>query len=305
MADNEHTQGVQTTGHVWDDNLQEYNNPLPVWWTYAFYVTILFGLVYWFIYPSWPVGKSFISGFGSITYTNAEGQEESWHWNTRAKLLKETQDAAALQKPYFDKLASVSYDQIGKDPELSSFVVSAGKPLFADNCAGCHQAGGAGQIGHYPNLTDDDWLYGGTPARIEESILVGRRGYMPAFKEVLDNEQIDALANYVLTLSGHKADAAKAQMGKYLFHSHTASCFYCHGDDAKGKQKVGGANLTDKVWMWVNIPEAKDDAERFALVRGIIAGGLNRGVMPAWEDRLKPEQIKLLAAYVHGLGGGK
>jgi cytochrome c oxidase cbb3-type subunit 3 len=305
MADNVHNQGVRTTGHVWDETLQEYNNPLPVWWTYAFYVTILFGLVYWFIYPSWPVGKSFLSGFGSVTYTNAEGQSESWHWNTRAKLLLETQEAAARQKPYFDKLASLPYEQIAKDPELSSFVVSAGKPLFADNCAACHQAGGAGQVGHYPNLTDDDWLYGGTPARIEETLRVGRRGYMPAFREVLSGEQIDSLAHYVLTLSGHKADTAKAEAGKHLFHSNTASCFYCHGDEAKGNQAVGGANLTDKVWMWANLPAAKDDAERFALVRGVIAGGLDRGVMPAWEGRLRPEQIKLLTAYVHGLGGGK
>ncbi len=305
MADSVHNQGVQTTGHVWDDNLQEYNNPLPVWWTYTFYVTILFGLVYWVVYPSWPVGKSFLSGMGSISYLNADGKEESWHWNTRAKLLKETQEANALQKPYFDKLAKLSYEQIDKDPELSSFVVSAGKPLFADNCAACHQAGGAGKIGHYPNLSDDDWLYGGSSAQIEASIIHGRRGYMPAFAETLKAEQIDSLANYVLSLSGHKADAAKAEEGKFLFHSNTAACFYCHGDDAKGNQAVGGANLTDKVWMWANLPAAKDDAERFALVRQVIAGGLNRGVMPAWGERLQPEQIKLLAAYVHSLGGGK
>lgn len=305
MADNAQPQDPQTTGHVWDDDLQEFNNPLPAWWTYSFYVTILFAVVYWLFYPSWPIGTSFLTGMGSISYTNSEGVEESWHWNTRAKLLKETQDAAALQKPYFDKLASTPFEEIGKDPELSSFVLSAGKPLFADNCAACHQSGGGGKIGSYPNLTDDDWLYGGSSDMIQETITKGRRGYMPPYGEALDSAQIQALASYVLSLSGNQADPAKVAQGKQLFNSHGAACFYCHGDNAKGRQDIGSANLTDQVWLWADVPGAADEAGKLAAVEKVIAGGLDKGVMPAWDGRLKPEQIKLLTAYVHELGGGK
>ena len=306
MADNAHNQGPQTTGHVWDDDLQEYNNPLPQWWIWGFYATIVFAIVYWLIYPSWPMGKTFLPGvFGNITYTTSTGEEESWHWNTRAKLLKETQDAALLQKPYYDKLMSLSAAEIGKDPELSSFVISAGKPLFADNCAACHQSGGGGKIGAYPNLTDDDWLYGGSHEKIVETLTKGRRGYMPPFAEALNAEQTKAVASYVLSLSGQPADAKLAALGKDIFHSNTGACYYCHGNQAKGRQDIGSANLTDQVWLWADVPGGADAAAKLAAVEKVIAGGLDKGVMPAWEGRLKPEQIKLLAIYVHELGGGK
>jgi cytochrome c oxidase cbb3-type subunit 3 len=304
MADNVQTQGPQTTGHVWDETLQEYNNPLPAWWIWGFYASVLFALVYWLYYPSWPIGKGFLTGMGTIEYATADGQTESWHWNTRAKLLKETQDAVLVQKPYFDKLATMPFEQIGKDAELASFVTSAGKPLFADNCAACHQTGGGGVIGAYPNLTDDDWLYGGSHEKIMETITKGRRGYMPPFAEALDAAQINALANYVLSLSGGKTDAAKTAQGKELFHSHAGACFYCHGDQAKGRQDIGSANLTDKVWLWADVPGANDDAAKLAAIENVIANGLEKGVMPAFEGRLKSEQIRLLSIYVHELGGG-
>jgi len=299
------TTQVQTTGHVWDDDLQEFNNPLPVWWTYTFYVTIVFALVYWVVYPSWPIGKSFLTGVNTITYKNAEGQDETWHWNTRSKLLLETQEAALAQKPYFDKLAALPYEQIAKDPELSSFVTSAGKVVFSENCAACHQAGGQGKIGFFPNLTDDDWIYGGASDKINETITHGRRGYMPPFAEALSGGEIDALANYVASLSGLKADAAKAAKGKELFHSHVAACFYCHNDDAKGRKDIGSANLTDKVWLWADVPGSADDAGKVAAIRKVISSGLDKGVMPAWKGRLSEQQIKLLTVYVHELGGGK
>lgn len=304
MADNTHTQ-VQTTGHVWDGDLQEFNNPLPIWWIYGLYVTIIFALVYWVVYPSWPIGKGFLPGFNTITYVNAEGKEESWHWNTRAKLLKETQEAVIAQKPYYDKVAGLPYEQITKDPELSSFVVSAGKAVFSENCAACHQAGGQGKVGFFPNLTDDDWLYGGAFDKINETITKGRHGYMPPFAEALEPSQIDALANYVASLSGLKADAAKASQGKEMFHSQVGACYYCHGDEAKGRKDIGSANLTDKVWLWADVPGTNDDAGKIAAIKQVIASGLNKGVMPMWEGRLNAEQIKLLTVYVHELGGGK
>lgn len=309
MADNTQSQGqakgAQTTGHVWDGDLQELNNPLPVWWTYTFYATMVFALVYWIVYPSWPIGKGFLPGMNTVTYVNADGKEESWHWNTRAKLLKETQDAVVAQKPYYDKLASLPYDKISSDPELSSFVVSAGKAVFSDNCAACHQSGGQGKIGFFPNLTDDDWIYGGSYEKINETLTHGRKGYMPPFGEALSPVQIDELANYVYSMSGGKADAAKVALGKELFHSHTAACFYCHGADAKGRKDIGSANLTDKVWLWANVPGLADDAAKIGAIRNVITGGLNKGVMPAWKGRLNAEQIRLLTVYVHELGGGK
>lgn len=301
----EHAQGPQTTGHVWDDTLQEYNNPLPNWWIYGLYVTVLFALVYWVVYPSWPIGKDHLRGINTVTYLNAQGQPETNGWNTRAKLLKEMQDAASQQKPYFDKIMSLPYERITKDPELNSFVLSAGKTLFNDNCAACHQAGGQGKVGLYPNLTDDDWKFGGTFEEIHQTIKAGRRGYMPNFGEVLQPAQIESIAHYVLSLSGHTVDKAKAAEGDQLFHSQTAACFYCHGDNAKGRKEFGAPNLTDKVWQWANVPAAPDLPAKVAELRKVIGGGLNKGVMPAWETRLKPEQIKLLTVYVHELGGGK
>mgnify|MGYP005842852387 CR=1 FL=1 len=306
MADDKaNPQGPQTTGHVWDGDLQEYNNPLPQWWIYGFYVTIVFALVYWVVYPSWPVGDGFLKGINTITYTNAEGQEETWHWNTRAKLLRETQDAAQQQRPWFERIASLPYQQVALDVELMGFVNSAGKALFNNNCAGCHQVGGGGKIGHYPNLTDDNWIYGGTYDKIRETIVQGRHGYMPPFAESLSRGEIDALAHYVLSLSGEPHDAGQAAEGKTLFHSHAGACYYCHGDDAKGRQDLGSANLTDRIWLWADVPAAPDVASKVAQIRQVITGGLNRGNMPAWGGRLTEEQIKVLTVYVHQLGGGQ
>jgi cytochrome c oxidase cbb3-type subunit 3 len=299
------SQTVQTTGHAWDGDLQEFNNPLPTWWVYTFYFTIVFAVIYWFIYPSWPFGKGFLTGFSDITYVNSKGEKQSSHWNTRALLMEDLNKAAEMQKPYFNKIAALAYEQIAKDPEMNGFILSAGKALFADNCAACHQQGGQGVVGFFPNLTDDDWLYGGTYDKIQQTLINGRRGYMPAFSEVLDPQQIDALANYVASLSGIAHDASKAATGKALFTSDTAACYYCHGENARGRQEIGAPNLTDKIWLWANVPAAEKAEDKVAAIRSVIAGGLNKGVMPAWSERMTPEQIKVLTVYVHQLGGGK
>ena len=299
------SQTVQTTGHAWDGDLQEYNNPLPAWWVYTFYVTVVFAIVYWIIYPSWPFGKGWIGGLSNVTYVNSAGETKTHSWNTRALLMEDLNKAAAEQKPYFDKVEAMSYEQIAKDPDMSAFIQSAGKALFSDNCAPCHQAGGQGKIGFFPNLTDDDWLYGGTYAKINETITNGRHGYMPTFGEVLTPDQIDDLANYVASLSGIGHDAAKAAAGNTLFHSETAACYYCHGADAKGRKEIGSANLTDNIWLWANVPGAPTAEGKVAAIRAVITSGLNKGVMPTWGGRLSPEQIKVLTVYVHELGGGQ
>jgi cytochrome c oxidase cbb3-type subunit III len=299
------SQTVQTTGHAWDGDLQEYNNPLPVWWVYTFYATVIFSIVYWVIYPSWPIGKDWVGGMSKITYVNSEGETKTHSWNTRALLLEDMNKASAEQKPYFDKVSAMSYEQIAKDPEMSGFILSSGKALFADNCAPCHQAGGQGVVGFFPNLTDDDWLYGGSYDTIHATLMGGRRGYMPTFSEVLDGEQIDQLANYVGKLSGIGHDGAKAAAGELLFRSETAACYYCHGSDAKGRQDIGAPNLTDNIWLWADVPAAGTDDGKIAAIRSVIGNGLNKGVMPAWAGRLSPEQIKVLTVYVHELGGGQ
>jgi cytochrome c oxidase cbb3-type subunit 3 len=299
------SQTVQTTGHAWDGDLQEYNNPLPAWWVYTFYATVVFALVYWTIYPSWPFGKGWIGGVSQITYVNSEGETKTHSWNTRALLMEDMNQAAAAQKPYFDKVSAMPYEQIAKDPEMNGFILSAGKALFADNCAPCHQAGGQGVIGFFPNLTDDDWLYGGSYDTIHETLMDGRRGYMPPFGEVLDGEQIDQLANYVASLSGIEHDAGKAAAGNVLFHSDAAACYYCHTSEATGRKDMGAPNLTDNIWLWADVPAATAGEGKVAAIRGVIANGLNKGVMPAWSGRLSQEQIKVLTVYVHELGGGQ
>jgi cytochrome c oxidase cbb3-type subunit 3 len=299
------SQTVQTTGHAWDGDLQEYNNPLPAWWVYTFYVTVIFALVYWTIYPSWPFGKGWIGGLSNITYVNSDGETKTHSWNTRALFQEDMNKAAIAQKPYFDKIAAMSYVQIAKDPDMNGFILSSGKALFSDNCAPCHQAGGQGVMGFFPNLTDDDWLYGGSFDKIHETITGGRHGYMPNFGEVLTSGQIDQLANYVASLSGIGHDAAKAAAGNTLFHSETAACYYCHGGDAKGRKEIGSANLTDNIWLWANVPGADGAEGKVAAIRNVITSGLNKGVMPAWAGRLSPEQIKVLTVYVHELGGGQ
>ena len=299
------SQTVQTTGHAWDGDLQEFNNPLPTWWVYTFYVTIVFALVYWVIYPSWPFGKGFLTGFSDISYVNKSGETVTSHWNTRALLQEDLNEAAEMQKPYFSKVAASSFEQIAKDAELSGFVQSAGKALFTDNCAPCHQQGGQGVVSFFPNLTDDDWLYGGSYEKIHETLINGRRGYMPAFGEVLNAQQIDSLANHVASLSGIAHDANKAAAGRALFTSDSAACYYCHGDNGKGRQEIGAPNLTDKIWLWANVPAAEKAQDKVAAIRSVIASGLSKGVMPAWGERMTPDEIKVLTVYVHQLGGAK
>ncbi len=300
------TKQVETTGHVWDEDLQEYNNPLPRWWLWTFYITIIFAVSYWFMYPTFPMGDGFTRGMATITYTNAKGETKTVPWNTRNLLVQEMNESssAVKQKEFLDKIGKMDYSAIANDKDLDGFVNSLGKALFSDNCAACHQQGGAGIVGLYPNLVDDDWLWGGSFANIEHTIREGRYGFMPGFSKVLDDKQIDDLATYVLSLSGEKGDEKQVQSGKTLFHSDTAACYYCHTEKATGLFSQGSANLTDQVWTIANISLNTDAATKKAEVKKVITQGVSRH-MPTWKDRLSDTDIKLLTVYVHDLGGGK
>lgn len=306
MSETDKQQAVQTTGHSWDGDLQEYNNPLPTWWVWAFYGTVAFAVIYWFMYPAWPVGHDYTKGIlRHITY-QVDGEERTTHWNTRARLIREmqTSDEARRMREYLEKVGASDYETILGDPEMMAFTRAVGKGLFGDNCAPCHGRGGQGVIGLFPNLADDDWLWGGTPQDIETTIREGRLGFMPAFRETLTDAQIEDTAHFVLSLSGHEVDAEKAARGEKIFRGETGGCYYCHTRAGTGLKSQGAANLTDKIWTIANVPAARSLQDKVTAVGQVIRHGVERR-MPAWKDRLKPEEIKVLTVYVHELGGGK
>jgi len=295
---------VQTTGHAWDGDLQEFNNPLPRWWLWSFYATVAFALVYWVLYPAWPVADSFTKGLATVTYER-DGEQVTTHWNTRAELIEEMQSGRQTmkQQAYLEQVAAASYEEILDDPEMMAFSRSMAKVLFADNCAACHGTGGApAQIGLYPNLVDDAWLWGSGLQDIEHAIRYGRNGYMPAFDHALNDQQIDQLAHYVLSLSGHAVDAQLAAAGGELFQGQAGGCHYCHTPSGEGLSSQGAANLTDAIWTVANVPGTPDLDGKLEVVRQVIHDGIQRQ-MPPWEHRLDDVQIKLLTVYVKSLGG--
>lgn len=318
MSDNtQNTQqkpgAVQTTGHAWDGDLQEYNNPLPRWWLWCFYGTAVFAILYWFMYPSWPVGNTWLKGLKVVDYVTVDKatgkeQQKEFRWNTRSQLLEDMDEAAdnKQRKDMLIKVQAASFDQIVKDPKMMEFVRSVGKGLFGDNCAACHGRGGQGVVGMYPNLTDDAWLWGGQMDKIQETISQGRRGFMPAFGAVLKPDQLSDVAEYVLTLSGEAKPNEASERGKEIFQGQIGGCYYCHGANAKGLPSQGSANLTDKIWEIVDIPALKTPQEKKKAIEEFVAKGVNNTrIMPTWQGRLKDDDIKLLAVYVHQLGGAK
>ncbi len=298
---------VQTTGHAWDGDLQEYNNPLPNWWLWSFYGTVLFAVIYWVLFPAWPVAGTYTKGvLNHITYVDGKGEEHRTHWNTRAKLLHDIQQdkSAATRRDYLKKIEKASYSVILQDAEMMDFIRSQAKGLFGDNCAACHGAGGTGVIGLFPNLADDDWLWGGKVEEIEQTIRAGRTGFMPAFKDALSDAQIDDVAGYVLSLSGHAIDADKVARGRKIFQTQVGGCYYCHTPAGTGLKSQGAANLTDAIWTVADVLDAETPGAALDRVRNIVRNGVHRQ-MPAWKSRLSPAQIKLLTVYVHELGGGQ
>ncbi|QIB34417.1 cytochrome-c oxidase, cbb3-type subunit III [Ancylobacter pratisalsi] len=290
--------GVTTTGHEWD-GIRELNNPLPRWWLWVFYLCIAWSVLYWFAYPAWPLVSDYTSGLLG--------------WKSRDAVQTDLAALRSQRAVFAEKLDAASLEQIEANPELLAFARAQGRAAFGDNCAPCHGAGGGGGMG-YPNLNDDDWLWGGSLEQIQNTILHGARsaddnthmGDMPAFGRdgILQRPEILAVADYVRSLSnlqdkpGPKG-AAKSEptpadlaKGKEVF---TANCAACHGDEGKGNIELGAPNLTDGIWLY--------GSDRATVIATITNG--RGGIMPAWSGRLDPSTIKALTVYVHALGGGQ
>jgi cytochrome c oxidase cbb3-type subunit 3 len=279
--------GTATTGHEWD-GLRELNTPLPRWWLWLFYATIVWSVGYWIVYPAWPL----VSG----------ATEGILGWNTRSAVVADLERLQQQRGPMVASLASASLAEIVNDPKLLDFARAQGRVAFADNCAPCHGAGGGGAKG-YPNLNDDDWLWGGTLQQIEQTIVHGVRsgdekariGDMPAFGRdgILKADQISAVVSYVRSLSGLANEpGADLALGKKVF---AENCVACHGEEGKGNKEVGSANLTDGIWLY--------GSDRQTITQTVFNG---RGsVMPAWGGRLDEPTIKALTVYVHTFGGGE
>jgi cytochrome c oxidase cbb3-type subunit 3 len=296
--------GVETTGHVWDGDLCEYNNPLPRWWVWAFYGTVVFAVVYWFLYPAWPVGDTYTKGMVTQSYEKADGERVTVPWNSRAAFVHDMQSGpeARKQRAWLERASKASMAQLESEPQLLDFTMKIGRQLFGDNCAGCHGAGGQGVVGLYPSLSDDVTLWGGTLADIRETIARGHHGFMPGFKGVLDDTQLKDVAEFVLSLSGVQGgDAQAVQRGARIFRGTAGGCFYCHTAAGTGNPRMGAPNLADKVWAIADVPGAGRYGAKVAAVEKVVRGGVHRD-MPAWNGRLSATEIKLLAVYVHELG---
>lgn len=263
---------VSVTGHVWDDDLEEYNNPLPKWWSNLFWITIVFAVVYLVLYP----------GLGS--FPGVLG------WSSSGAYQEERATFDARLKPLYARYDAMGFDAVARDPAARE----TGERLFLTYCSQCHGSDAGGSRG-FPSLRDTDWLYGGTPEIIIETITKGRMGVMPAFGAVLGPEGVRDVAAYVRSLSGLPHDSLRSQVGKPLFMQ---NCAACHGADGKGNQALGSPNLTDRVWLY--------GSSESAIAEGILKGrnvdaAAGTNAMPAFGGQLTPAQIRVAAAYVWGL----
>jgi len=280
--------GTETVGHEWD-GIEELNTPLPRWWLWTFYLTVIFSIGYMIVYPAIPL--------------LSKGTEGIWGWSSRGQLAAETAKAESQRADVKAKLAATPIEQLGNDPQLMQAAVAGGKAAFRVNCVQCHGAGAAGVAGLYPNLNDDDWLWGGNLQEIEYTITNGirqpdhattRSSLMPSFGRdgILAPAQVQDVVSHVRTLSGQEKAGASAARGAALF---AANCVACHGPDGKGLRQFGAPNLADAIWLY--------GGSRAKIAASVT--NAHAGVMPAWGGKLDPVTIKMLAAYVHSLGGGE
>jgi cytochrome c oxidase cbb3-type subunit III len=276
--------GTEFVGHEWD-GIEELNTPLPRWWLYTFYATIIFSAVYVVLYPAWPLIDRATAG--------------TLGWSSRGDLAAETRAAEAARLKLVEQIAATNIEALPANPELMQAAIAGGAAAFKVNCVQCHGAGAAGyQEFGYPNLNDDDWIWGGTLTDIEYTLTHGirwegaeqtRANFMPAFAGVIDGAQAKGVARHVLSLSG-KAKPSPA--GAQIFAD---NCAACHGAKGEGIAAMGAPALNDAIWLY--------GGSEAAVTRQILAP--RQGVMPAWQGRLDPVTIKMLAAYVHSRGGGQ
>jgi cytochrome c oxidase cbb3-type subunit 3 len=280
-------EGKPTTGHEWD-GVREFDLPLPKWWVYVLYATIAWAVVYFILYPSVPWFTGYFKGV--------------LNWDARTEVAAKIDEAKRAQSRYLDRIRTQSTDEIRREPDLLNFALAGGKAAFADNCAPCHQAGGAGRVG-FPSLADDVWIWGGKLADIEHTIRFGirsghdkaRAGLMPNFGEgTLKAEQIDDVAEYILSLGKRSTNSAAVERGAKIY-AESDKCIACHGEKGVGNSELGAPPLNTKIFLYGD--------DKATIARQIAKP--QHGVMPAWAGRLDDETIKMLALYVHALGGGK
>ena len=280
---------VETTGHQWD-GIEEYNNPLPRWWVWVFYATIIWGIGYTIAYPAWPLITQATPGLLGAS--------------TRADVATEIAAVDAANASIKEKLIAADLTAIGADPDLANYAERAGAAVFRTNCAQCHGSGAAGVEGKgYPNLLDDDWLWGGTMDDIHTTVTHGirnttdpdaRYSEMPKFglDGILDETQIAQVAERVLAISGQEHDATLAAAGATVFAD---NCAACHLEDGKGDRAQGAPNLTDAIWLY--------GGSREKIIETVTKARF--GVMPNWNARLSEDEIRAVAYYVHSRGGGE
>ncbi|MBN9595123.1 MAG: cytochrome-c oxidase, cbb3-type subunit III [Afipia sp.] len=279
--------GVSTTGHEWD-GIKELDNPMPRWWLIVYYATIVWAVGYMIAYPAWPLIRTATTGLLG--------------YSSRADVKTELAAAKATKADYIAAIGSKSVTEILADEKLRTFAAAAGAAAFKVNCVQCHGSGAQGSPG-YPNLNDDEWLWGGKPQQIQQTIAHGVRyaedpntrvSEMPAFGSILKSDEITQVSSFVASLSGKAGNASAQEIaaGKQVF---AQNCAACHGDDGKGNREMGAPNLTDAIWLYGSTPAA-------------IAAQVKsprHGVMPAWGVRLGDTTVKELTVYVHSLGGGE
>ena len=277
--------GVETTGHEWD-GIQELDNPMPRWWLWTFYATIVWAAAYVIAYPAWPLISSSTAGLTE--------------WSSRGDFWKENAEIAASRQGIIDQIKGKDVHEILADENLRQYAIAGGAAAFRVNCVQCHGTGAQGAPG-YPNLNDDDWLWGGSVDDILTTLRHGVRSTddadtriseMPAFVDVLEPEQVRDVSAYVVSLSGTPHNPDMIPAGKQVF---AENCAVCHGENAKGLREFGAPDLTDAIWFY----GSGEDAIAKQVARP------KHGVMPAWEARLGDATVKQLAIFVHSLGGGE
>ncbi|MEO9819823.1 MAG: cytochrome-c oxidase, cbb3-type subunit III [Paracoccaceae bacterium] len=277
--------GVETTGHSWD-GIKELNNPLPRWWLWTLYLTIIWGIGYTIAYPAWPLISGATSGLAG--------------WSTRAEVAADIEAHQGQNAGLVTALLDADMATLPENADLNRYAIARGGSVFRAQCSQCHGSGAAGAKG-YPNLLDNDWLWGGEMDAIVHTVRHGVRNEtdddarwseMPAFGDTLEAADIDATVEYVISLSGPDFDAQLAQMGASVFAD---NCAACHGDNAEGDSEVGAPDLADAIWLY--------GGDRAALTETI--KNARFGVMPAWGQRLSEEDVRAVSAYVHALGGGE